>query len=110
MTPWYSTLEAASLLGVILVLAGKTGNFQCRIGIQTADTTTDSPNAAVNPSAATAQVTTAGTRTWIRFDPNGASDGDIDASAYFRVGVFFSLSSGSTPAAGSVQLVDLGWR
>lgn len=110
LTGWYTTLEAMSLLQVVLVLTGKSGNFQCRLGIQIASTNTEDQGSAVNPASAASQVTTAGTETFLRFDPNGASDGNIDASMYFRLGVFCSLSSGSTPAVGNVLLRGACWR
>ncbi|MCB9700129.1 MAG: hypothetical protein H6738_25295 [Alphaproteobacteria bacterium] len=110
LTAWYTSLEAASLLQLVLVLTGKSGNFQCRLGIQVASTSTEDQGTAVNPASASTQVTTSGSETFLRFDPNGASDGNIDGSMYFRLGVFCSLSSGSTPAVGNVLLRGTCWR
>jgi hypothetical protein len=110
MTPWYPTLEAAFLLGTVLALISKgSGNFQCHLGIQTAPTDTDVPAAAVNPTSAATQVA-AVSKTYLRFDPNGATEGNIDAAVSFRVGVFVSLSAGTTPCVGTVALQSLSWR
>lgn len=109
LTDWYHTLEVASAITAVLVLANKTGNFQCRFGIQTATTQIDSANDPLNPSAVNTQITAAG-RSFIGFDPKGASDGNIDVHAYFRVGIMYSLSSGSTPGQGLVGFEALCWR
>lgn len=108
-TGWYHTLEVASAIASVLILANKTGNFQFRFGIQTATTQTESANDPLNPSAVSSQITTV-TRSFIAFDPKGASDGNIDAHCYFRVGVMYSLSSGSTPGQGLVGMEALCWR
>lgn len=109
-TGWFNTLEAAQIIQLVLILANKSGNYQCRIGIQSATTTTDDVNAPVNPASYAAQIATAPTRTFMRWDPSGATDGNIDTAAAFRVGVFSSLSSGTTPAYGNVELRGLSWR
>lgn len=108
-TGWYHTLEVASAIAAVLILANKTGNFQFRFGIQTATTETDDANAALNPSTISTQITAVG-RSFVAFDPKGASDGNIDIHCYFRVGVLYSLSSGSTPAQGLVGIDALSWR
>jgi hypothetical protein len=109
-TGWFHTLEALNALSAVLVLAGKSNQFQCRFGIQTATTSLDATNAVVNPASAATQLGTAGTQQLVRFDPNGASDGNIDAATSFRVGVLYSLSSGSTLSSGDVELRNLCWR
>lgn len=109
LTGWFHTLEALNAISAVLALAGKSGNFQCRFGIQTVTTTPDSINAALNPASAATQLTAAGTLQLVRFDPNGATDGNIDAATSFRVGVLYSLS-GSTLAVGDVELRNLCWR
>lgn len=110
LTGWFNTLEAAQLIQLVLILANKSGNFQCRIGIQSATTTTDDANTPVNPSSYSSQIGTAPTRTFMRWDPSGATDRNIDTAAAFRVGVFSSLSSGSVPAYGNVEVRGLSWR
>ncbi|MEQ1571814.1 MAG: hypothetical protein ABMA64_39675 [Myxococcota bacterium] len=110
LTKWYHTTEALTVLSTVLVLSNKNGNFQCRLGIQTATVVTDDANNPLNPASAPTQVSTAPNRSLLRFDPNGATDGNIDAAMYFRIGVFYSLSSGSTPAQGDVRLEGLSWR
>jgi hypothetical protein len=110
MTPWYSTLECLASLSVVFTLISKGGgNFQCRLGIQTATTDTDVPSGAVNPASAATQVT-AVSKSLLRFDPNGATEGNIDTAASFRVGVFVSLTSGAIPSVGTVALQNLTWR
>jgi hypothetical protein len=110
MTPWYPTLECYLALSVVLALVSKGGgNFQCRLGIQTATSDPDVPSGAVNPASAATQVA-AVSKSLLRFDPNGASEGNIDTAAWFRVGVFVSLSSGATPSVGTVALQNLSWR
>ncbi len=75
----------------------------------TATTDTDEPSGAVNPASA-ATLVTAVSKTYLRFDPNGATEGNIDAAVSFRVGVFVSLSAGTTPCVGTVALQSLSWR
>lgn len=79
LTGWYLTLEAASILQVVFVLMGKSGNFQCRLGLQVASTNTEDQGTAVNPASYSSQISTSGSETFMRFDPNGASDGNIDS-------------------------------
>jgi hypothetical protein len=110
ITPWVDSLEALSAIAVAIVMTGKSGNFQCRIGIQTATATTDTVNAVVNPSVpATAddQITAVGA-TLVRFDPNDGSNGNIDAHKYFRLLICYSSSSG-VPASGDLE-ISASWR
>jgi hypothetical protein len=109
MTPWYPSLECANALATVLAVTSKSGNFQCRLGIQSAVADVDNAGAAVVPASTQTQVTTV-TKTYLRFDPNGATEGNIDAGAFFRVGVFVSLSAGTVPASGTVVLQALSWR
>jgi hypothetical protein len=111
-TPWTNTLEALTAIQGVLALTNKGGNFQCRLAIQTASLTTDDLNApATLASPYNAQISTEGLLTWFRFDPNAAGNGDIDAAAYFRLGVAHSISGGgSTPSQGEVEFQGLCWR
>ena len=101
-----------SIIQAVIVLANKSGNFQCRIGLQTADVSLDDLNNPVNMTSTpmATQVGTEGSRTLLRWDPNATGDGNIDAAAYFRVGVLYSLSSAGVPGQGDVELQGLCWR
>lgn len=110
LTGWFHTLEAAMAICAVLALQGKSGNFQCRFAIQTATTSLDAVNSVLNPASASTQLGTAATQQLVRFDPNGASDGNIDAAIMFRVGVLYSLSAGSTLAGGDIEVRNLAWR
>jgi hypothetical protein len=110
LTPWYPSLECVVAITTVLTLVSKgAGNFQFRFGVQTASTDIDVPSGALNPASAVTQVAAVG-KTFLRFDPNGATEGNIDGSMFFRVGVFVSLSSGAVPAVGTVALQSLSWR
>lgn len=109
ITPWVDSLEALSAVAVLITLAGKVGTFQCRIGVQTCNDP-NSVNGIVAPAVpATAddQISALGS-TLVRFDPNDASNGNIDGYKRFRLVVSFS-SSGAVPAAGDVTL-EASWR
>lgn len=80
------------------------------LGIQTTNRVDGQYDAALVPASAATYLTAAGTQQLIRFDPNGATDGNIDASLLFRIGVFVSLSSGSTLVTGTIQLQGFGLR
>jgi hypothetical protein len=110
LTDWYRTLEALQALQVVLTLAGVSGGLQVRLGIQTAQKSIDNLSAAVPFADATlaAYLTTAGSQVFARVDPNGASDGNIDAAMWFRVGVFHKLAAAGT-GVGDVSL-EAAWR
>jgi hypothetical protein len=110
MTEWFHTLEAAERIRGMFNLSAKSGNFQCRLGIQTAPTSLDDVDAPTSVTEHSSQITTAATKTFIDFDPSGASSGNIDAKTYFRLGVLYSLSSGAVPSRGDVRLVGFCWR
>jgi hypothetical protein len=112
VTDWFNTLECLSLLQALLVLAGKGGMFQCRLGIQTAAATPDEEDApqAFGTDPYDDQVTAAATPKHYRLDPNGASDGNIDTKMWFRLVIWYSLASGSTSASGTPYIDGISWR
>ena len=50
-TPFYLSMEAISAISLVLMIGYKTGNFQCRIGIQTCDKLIEQANAPLNPAS-----------------------------------------------------------
>jgi hypothetical protein len=62
----------------------------------------------VNPSDASTQLTSAPSDVFFSFDPNGAGDGNIDTATWFRLGVMYSLASGTTPGQGDSSCVRAG--
>lgn len=106
MTPWFHSLEAASAIQGVLAVRAMAGTFRVRLGIQTATSTLNTQG---NPTslAAYASYFTSGTN-FFRFDPNGASDGNIDAAAYFRLGLLYNFTG--TAGQGDTELQGLAWR
>jgi hypothetical protein len=110
MTDWVDSLEAQTALSLVVGLAGVSGGFQCRVGIQTAtkDRDTVNPAAAFNDATLAAYLTTAGSKTFGRVDPNGSLDGNIDTAKYFRLGILYKLAAAGT-GVGDVSL-EASWR
>lgn len=99
-------LEGVSVKRVFgrLVLCEKVGNFRARVGIQTADSDVLVPNAPVNPSSGTGVgYVSSVVKQFVDFDPRGGTEGDVDAKAYFRLGVLYS-SSDATVSRGDVMV------
>lgn len=104
MSPWFPTIGVFGVRGV-LVLAEKSGNFRVHIGIQTATTDREIANSPLNPTVGgtgLGYVATQGKNLY-DFDPTNASNGNIAASAYFRIGLLYS-STDATIGRGNVVL------
>lgn len=95
MTPWVPCVGLDNIRALLLLRA-LSGNFQCRLAIQTAEVRTDKPNA------------------WVLLDQMTTADrcsGTLDISAntagnmYVRFGVAYNLSSGTDYGAAEVQLL-----
>jgi hypothetical protein len=117
ITDWLSSMEAITAVTAFLFLAGKTGNFQCRLGIQTCSDP-DAPNGPGSLGADGTQIGTAGTTNGriYHFDPTTGANGNIGAAgAYgvgvcqFRLGILYSLSAAGT-GQGEVGWKGLAWR
>lgn len=108
---WLDLMQFLSSVGVTrirgrIVLCEKSGNFRCRVGIQTALSDQEVPDAPVSPStgAGLAYISTV-SKNFIDFDPTGANEGNIKGKESFRVGLFYS-STDATVSRGDV-LVEL---
>lgn len=110
ITPWMSTLEAATAIRGTVALFDKTGNFQCRPAIQVAVKSERDVNAPTSIASHATQMGTGGTEQFVSFNPNDATDGNIDSGSMFRFGFFYSLSAGSTPAVGTIGTQNLALR
>jgi len=110
ITDWCSSLEALSLVTVFLWIKRKTGNFQCRLGIESCQSEHGTVNQ-TSLAADSAQMSTLGVSSgkFYRFDPNGASDGNIDAGTKFRLGILYSSSTAVT-GQGVVRWEGMAWR
>jgi len=109
ITGWMLTLECMTMLLALVKLTYRGSNFQCRLAIQTAGTDLDAADAPTHFASAATQIGTI-VATRYRLDPNGSTDGDIDNKMFFRIGLLYSLSTGSTPAQGTVEIGPLAWR
>jgi hypothetical protein len=108
MTDWAHTIEAASAIQGVLMVRQISGTFRVRLGIQTATSTLNQQGPVTSLAAYPLYYNTAGTGTFFRFDPNGASDGNIDAGAYFRLGLLYNFTG--TAGQGDIELQGLAWR
>lgn len=95
MTPFIRTLGLNGFRGRIIVV-DKTGNWSCRIGIQTYAGDPETPNTALCPDtgAGLSAITTV-SRTIYSFDPSVSTNGDIDNNKHgCRVGLLYKSTSG----------------
>jgi hypothetical protein len=110
MTPWLSTVGVLDVRGV-LVLADKLNSFRVRIGIQTAVSDIEVPDAPINipttGALGTGYVTTV-SKNVFDFDPTVSSNGNIATKAYFRVGLLYS--SGDTNVSRGDVTLRVGYR
>ena len=108
MTGWHHSLEAATAIQGVLVVRSQSGTWRVRLGIQTATALLDSQNTPTSLASYSSYFNTVGAGNFFRFDPNGATDGNIDAGAYFRFGVLHNFTA--TAGQGEVELQGLAWR
>lgn len=98
---WADLSEFLASIGVTnirgrLVLCDKMGNFRARIGIQSYDTSNETPNAPapISSGSGYGYISTV-TSQFVDFDPGASGNGDIDTKAGFRVGVLYSSTDSS---------------
>jgi hypothetical protein len=106
MTGWMATEAVLGVSGV-LILADRVSPFQVRIGIQTAVADVEIDDAPLNPVDAGGTglgYVTAVSKNFYSFDPTVSTAGNINAKAYFRIGLLYSSSDLRTVARGDVRL------
>lgn len=106
---WMDLSEFLASIGITnirgrLVLCDKLGNFRARIGIQSYDTSNETPNAAapISSGSGYGYITTV-TSQFVDFDPSASGNGDIDTKSGFRIGVLYS-STDSSVSRGDVPI------
>jgi hypothetical protein len=100
------------VLGVkgVIVVAERAGPFRVRIGIQTATTDVEIANAPISPSVGSGLgYVQSVAKLMFNFDPTNASNGDINAHAYWRLGLLYSSATVNTFARGDAILYS-GYR
>lgn len=107
LTPWMPSINTQTGAQAFLYLLDQTGNFEARLGVQTATTTTQvTATSAIGSDAG--YVTAAGISSGkkYRFNPNDTADGNIDTAVWYRIGILYKLSA-SGAGSGTVRVEGL---
>lgn len=110
LTPWMPSIHTGSGVQAFVYLLEKTGNFRVRMGVQTANVN-QAPNTPASLTSQATFVSTVGPASGLlyRFNPNGATDGNITAAASYRIGLLYSLSAAGS-GSGSVRIESLAYE
>lgn len=95
VTAYIRTLGLTGFRGRIII-TDKTGNFSCRVGIQTYAADPETPSAALAPTVGTglSAITTI-SRNLFDFDPSDASNGNTDSGKHgCRLGLLYKSTGG----------------
>jgi hypothetical protein len=104
--PWMGTVLCKELLRAVLAMGQRDLNFEAAIGIECATTDPDTDAIApMRPTDTSNSYKTAVGRYLIQFDPNGTSDGNIDACMYWRIGIIYQATTGNSAVGGDVSLI-----